>query len=221
MPYPMAAARGHVFSQGTGAAPAWWDLSGATIVAAYQPIGADDLADSYINLANPGTNDAAPGVAPTWASGDGWTFNGGTQYLTTGYIPVPAYSILVRFSDRGVSGRYLFGFNNGGPPEYSFVSLAATRNSYRHGGSANTDPTMTGGVLGFGGRYGYRDGVVDTPQLVVLSGTLIQIYLGGFNNGGVLGAPLDGKIQAVAIYSTTLDATQVANLTTAMNALTG
>lgn len=69
------------------AAADWWVVPGKTCVAAYQPIGAASLAASYVNLANPGTYDAAPGVAPTWASATGWTFNGSTQYLTTGITP--------------------------------------------------------------------------------------------------------------------------------------
>lgn len=51
---------------------AWFTApSGATCVAAYDAIGAASLADSYVNEANPGTFDAAPGVAPTWAYGTG------------------------------------------------------------------------------------------------------------------------------------------------------
>ncbi len=79
----------------------WWLRGGipaANCIAAYQPINAASLAASYVNLANPGTNDAAPGVAPGWNKTDGWTFNGLTQYLTTGIIPASGYSMIIRFS---------------------------------------------------------------------------------------------------------------------------
>lgn len=68
------------------AAAGWWQVAGQTCAAAYQPIGAASLAASYVNLANPGTYNAAPGVAPTLAAG-GWSFDGLTQYLTTGIVP--------------------------------------------------------------------------------------------------------------------------------------
>jgi hypothetical protein len=51
----------------------WWYVAGQTCVAAYQPIGAPSLAASYVILANPGTYDAAPGVAPTFDAATGWT----------------------------------------------------------------------------------------------------------------------------------------------------
>ncbi len=48
----------------SAAASTWWDNNGAIsgCVAAYQPKGAADLAASYVNLANSGTYNAAPGV---------------------------------------------------------------------------------------------------------------------------------------------------------------
>ena len=92
----------------------WWLAGGApTPVAVYQPKGAASLSASYTNLVNPGTYNAAPGVAPTWDAATGWTFNGTTQYLTTSVIPTGAYSALARFSNSGgVNARWLFGTSN-------------------------------------------------------------------------------------------------------------
>ena len=42
-------------------------ISASACVAAYQPKGSTSLAASYTNLNSPGTYNAAPGVAPTWA----------------------------------------------------------------------------------------------------------------------------------------------------------
>lgn len=83
----------------------WWEAGGASgAVAVYQPKGAASLAASYVNLANPGTYDAAPGTAPTHAAATGWTFAAASsQWLTTGYT-VSAESTttaLIRFSDLG------------------------------------------------------------------------------------------------------------------------
>lgn len=68
-----------------------WYLAGgvakATCLAAYQAIGAASLAESYVNLANPGTYNLSGGVAPTWAAETGWTFDGSSQYKLTGITP--------------------------------------------------------------------------------------------------------------------------------------
>lgn len=55
------------------AAAPWYLAGGApTPIAVYQPKGAASLAASYVNLANPGTYDAAADVpgygAPTWTT---------------------------------------------------------------------------------------------------------------------------------------------------------
>lgn len=84
-----------------GAPPAnWWPVAGKTTAAAYRAKGVASYAASLTNLANPGTNDATEGVAPSWAGATGWTFNGSTQHLLTGLSPTSdaTWSALVRFS---------------------------------------------------------------------------------------------------------------------------
>ena len=97
----MAGVRRALLSGGQAAAVVPWYLSGgilaANCIAAYQPKGAASLAASYVNLANPGTYDAAPVVAPTWDAVNGWVGDG-TQYLNTGVVPAANYSMFVRFS---------------------------------------------------------------------------------------------------------------------------
>ena len=69
------------------AAVPWWltgGISAANCIAAYQPKGAADYAASKVNLAKPGTYDAADGTAyPTWSAAAGW-IAATTGYLTTG-----------------------------------------------------------------------------------------------------------------------------------------
>lgn len=116
----------------------WWNNNGAIsgCIAAYQPIGADSLAASYTNLANAGTYDAAPGVAPGWGASTGWTFNGTTQYLTLG---IPAETKPVSFIMRltpgassaslqaplatSVSGGLMFDFRNSGTINIRFLKM--------------------------------------------------------------------------------------------------
>lgn len=203
-----------------GAGGDWWDVAGATCVAAYAAKGAADLAASYINLANPGTYNAAPGVAPTWDATNGWTFNGSTQYLTAGVVPVTdqTWSALVRFSDRS---------NNNSTPFY--VSSGSGKNFYvgyfsgyyvGNGGEKSLGSPPNDGVFGFAGATAYVNGIASIGAIPASSGvTTYPLYIGAGNNNGSLLFAFAGKIQALAIYSTTLSAGDVASLTTAMNDL--
>lgn len=57
---------GSVVDSDLGVIPKWHEI-GSPVVA-YQPLGASDYSDSKINLANPGTHNAADVDAPTWDS---------------------------------------------------------------------------------------------------------------------------------------------------------
>lgn len=202
----------------------WWTAGGASgIVAAYQPVAASSLANSYVNLANPGTYDAAPGVAPTWAYGTGWTFNGSTQYLTTGVVPASdqTWSALVRFTGGAQNTGALFGVVSATSSRYFVIWPDWTDNKiyYNNGGATlGVTPGMNSGVAGFAGNKGYRDGIADPGTNSAGSGTITGgVYIGRLNYT----TPYYwlGNIQALAIYSGTLTAAQMLAVTTAMNAL--
>jgi len=206
----------------------WWEVSGKTCVGAWQAKGAASQAASYTNLANPGTYNLTEGVAPTWDSTNGWIFNGTTQYLATGYaIGTSAiHTLIARFSggdittagvSRVVSGSRLAGEN---------------RFYVAHYDSSQTGPIWGGGGYLVTGAGGYANGVMciaarDGYYNGSYIGTTNNPYAGGDNNldiwiGGVhtVGTgPYKGNIQAVAIYSDTLTAGQVATLSAAMAAL--
>ncbi len=203
-----------VVSQG-GAAD-WWAVAGKTCVAAYQPIGAASLAASYVNLANPGTYNAAPGTAPTWASATGWTFNGTTQYLTTGIVPSASWSMFIRFSSATVGGigAYI-------DPTNCFY-LRPNRlgaRTYANGAGYSVSGAQTSGVMAMAGKNAYLNGATD--------GT---IPAGGSNTAAIGIGVLDltsfpvrffytGSIQAFAVYSDTLSGAEVAGVSAAMAAL--
>ena len=67
----------------------------------------------------------------------------------------------------------------------------------------------------------YFDGTPLTARSATWSGTAQAIVIGNYYDTapGLVHRWWNGKIQAVAIYSTTLDATQVAEITTNMQAL--
>lgn len=209
-----------------------WYLSGGiasgNCLAAYQPKGAADLADSYINLVNPGTYDAAPGTAPTWDSTNGWKFDAGSsQYLTSGVAVPTGGAVICRFSTLTTSGNY-----------YLFGSYqdATNRNSVRPDAGSGSAHAYIGGDQDYGGKAFttgvacisgakelYKDGAsIGThseggdPTTARSSG---HVYIGALEAGSAAFYHASVYVQAFAMYSIDLSGDQIAAVTTAMAAL--
>lgn len=199
------------------AAPAWYRAGGSPVpVAAWQAIGAASLAASYVNLAQPGTYDAAPGVAPTFDAATGWTFDS-TQYLTTGITPGAGWSLIVRFSDVPNLAQYqpVIG-NNLSTPTLALWGADGNQVAYANGGLVEVAPGLASGTLAVAGQQGYRNGVAEGGAIGTAGGTWLALQIGrvaNYSNYFV------GKIQAAALYDSTISAAQVAALHTAMAAL--
>jgi hypothetical protein len=69
------------------------------------------------------------------------------------------------------------------------------------------------------GVNAYLNGVADGTITAGGSAPTHAIHIGAFNNNGVVNFFFSGNIQALAIYSTTLDAAQVAQVSAAMSNL--
>lgn len=204
------------------AAANWWEVSGKTCVAAYQPKGAASYAASLSNLANPGTYDAAEGVAPDWAAGTGWTFNGSTQYLKTGVVPAPGYTVLIQIANITTTGGCIVGSSNTtmyyvgrlNPKHYRSVLFETAKNTETRAGDHTT------GNLCLAGLQPYRDGSADGDPLASSSWTTTQgWYIGGANLNGSLNSPCAGNVIAFAHYLETLTSGEVAVVAAAMAAL--
>lgn len=200
---------------------AWFTApSGAACVAAYDAVGASSLADSYVNEANPGTYTAAPGVAPTWAYGTGWTFNGTTQYLTTGItVTSNTWSVLVRFTngastlDRMLCGGYV----GSGTADFGLFQVTGGKSYYVNNALKAAPSIYTSGVLGMAGKTAYINGAAETGAIGAGAVTGAGFYVG--RNAASANYYFPGKIQALAIYSATLTLADVVAITAAMNAL--
>lgn len=196
----------------------WWNNNGAIAgcIAAYQPKGAASLAASYVNLATPGTYDAAPGVAPT-LDANGWLFNGSTNYLVTNVVPSSTYSMLAKFSGVLTTG-VIAGAGN---PLFAFQATNGTGRRFSWAATNNVvSPGVASGVLALCANNGYYNGSLDTTLSSSWTGTPPAITIGGRNQGaGSIASFFGGYIQAVAIYSITLSLAEVSALTTDMNAL--
>ena len=220
---------------------AWWlagGIAAANCVVAYQPKGAADYAASKVNLANPGTLNAADGAAyPSFATATGWTFdNSKSQYLDSGLTGDALdanndgkVSAIIRYA--GVTqdvakDHYLFGAQNvyGNFSILTGINNAYTR-TYFSNMSARYDHTAdsTGAhVLAIADRTGYIDGTSVCTIGDISSYKTQQpanIAIGAANNNGTIINHLKGSIYAVAFYKIVLTEAQVIALTTAMNAL--
>ena len=200
---------------------AWWTVSGKTCVAAYDAIGAASLADSYTDESGAGNN-AAPGVAPTWTSGVGWTFNGSTQYLTTGITPTGVMTALARFSGAPacVNCPTLCSGNNGAGNAFQLTPGGTANPIWAWGTAfASVAGGYTSGVMAMAATACYYNGSFTVPNVGVFSGVGQALNVGARNNGGTPDRFFGGSIQAIAIYSDTLSAGEIATVTAAMQAL--
>jgi hypothetical protein len=208
------------------ASAAWWlsgGVSAVNAIAVYQPKGAADIATSYVNLANPGVYNAAPGVAPTFDAATGWTFvKTSLQYLTTGVVPATGWSMVIRFSDATTlandqipcgcqesatfQGMYFV-------PNYNASGTYVVR--YRTSTSVNVAPNIAGGVVAIAGPAAYRNGNLETA-LGNITAVLPAVVIGAYAYGTSVTAYTSCKVQAFALYNATLTGPQVAAVSAAM-----
>ena len=201
----------------------WWRAGGAPEpVAVYQPIGAASLAASYVNLANPGVFDAAPGVAPDFDAAIGWIDPNGTRWLDTGIVidAVSTWSVFIRFVRGDVGFRQMFGAVNALNQGFAIDvgRDSDTRFGFRNcgysGGPGGNSPAS--GVVAIAGNQAYFNGV--DAGIVIPAGTAPTLSLRLMGMAGVANNFLGSK-QAVAIYDTALTASKVAAVSAAMAAV--
>lgn len=195
---------GPVAFGGGGAADTPWYLAGGAPmpVAAYQPIGAASLSASYVNLANPGVYDAAPGVAPTLGAG-GWGFDGIAQYLRVQIgLATTAMSIVLRYAGAISGFSAAVGSSANGAARIAIIPRYAGdagKRAYRHGGTAVSGVGAdAAGIMALCGNIGYFNGFPEAGPFTVSVGT-------GYIGIGAYYDPVGywtGTIASVAIYDT-------------------
>jgi hypothetical protein len=204
-------------SQFMGGSRKWYLAGGSPLpVAVYVPKGAADLAASYVNLANPGTYNAAPGTAPTFAAATGWTFAAASsQYLDTGLVMASnTYSVVVRFSGAVNNSGRLFGYSSG-TAILSIVPDNGTVARYSYANNVDVAPDLAAGVLAITPTNGYRNGTSEASMAGYSGTNARSMYIGAINSGSA-SLFFSGNILALAIYNATLTAPQVAAISAAM-----
>jgi hypothetical protein len=219
-----------------GAVP-WWlsggiDPANARIV--YDPENSADISASYVNLANPGTYNAAPGNAPT-LSADGWVMASG-KYLLTGLVP-PCnghWSAIAWYKDWQINtnNQYVFWvyhywsnrrFGMGVP------NLSPAHRNYANGGGASQNVggafvsyAYNTGTIAMIGSQGYHNGAKDGTGVVGNgSGTpTAQLAIGASSHDLYgYGGWMQGTLQGIAFYDTQITQAQLAAVLAARAAL--
>lgn len=189
------------------AALPWYRAGGAPMPDwVFQPKGAASLADSYVNLANPGTNNATPIVAPGWDATSGWIFSG-SQYLATAVVPGTsrAYAFLIRISDTtGLAAYGCVGIAYVGFPGITIWPIIGGNHRYDHGDNATIAGNVANGVLAIAGSSAYLDGVLDASGIAPGAGSIPALRIGCRWNeqSGAPDVYTNGKCQAAALWST-------------------
>jgi hypothetical protein len=203
----------------------WWLAGGvnpADVAAVWQPIGAANLAASYLRIAgNLGHANIDPslvgGVAPGFDPAPGWLFDGSPRYLQTGITPInnQQWSAIVRFS--GASGTFSAFLSYVSSCSFSLRPMWVNLyRAYFNGGNTGARaPGYTSGVAGFAGNQPYINGSAEPFTISPLAGSFNEIKIGGENLSYGF-----GNIQAIAFYTVTLTAPQVAAVSAAAAALT-
>jgi hypothetical protein len=203
---------------------AWWAAGGcgAACVRAYRVKGAGSLANSYINLVNPGTGDAAPGNAPTFNNATGWIFST-DKYLKTGLtIADTNVSAFVLHYGAASQAGYIFGFISDKTFGLSFPFNNDDSLDYFNAGSRRESVTdgFTNGVFGIAGKKGFLNG---TPLATAISAgtytTPLETYIGCQNSSGTPGNFYNKTVGAICFYNTAITDTQAAAVSAAMAAL--
>lgn len=204
----------------------WYQPTGialANVIGAYAPKGAASLAASYVNLANPGTNNAAPGVAPTFNAATGWGGTG-SQWLTTGIVPSAGWTIGVRFSDVPAdnNGCAIGGFKDANTYFWAYPSTPVGNQYYMaYGNSPVQGGAGTGiaqGVLIISAGKRYVNGILKSTS-GVWTGTGAAIYIMARNNNGTTDRIMTGNVQAAIVLNTQLTDAQALELSNNMAAL--
>lgn len=209
-----------------GSAVDWWLAGGipaSTDYTVYDPLVAADLAGSYVNLANPGTrNAAAPTNAPTWGATTGLNFvAASTQYLTTGAVVGPNYTIIAWVEGVPITGTgYMGGVLQESPTRRFYIrpDNGSQITFSRGGGNTSLSPDVDGGMVGMAGDRAYRNGDDLGSTLSAWTGgdTARAIFLGCYNETGNPATYFTGRIMRLALYDFVLTAGQIDAVTTAM-----
>jgi hypothetical protein len=205
-------------SLGTTAVTPWYLKGGLALSdwdRIYHAKGATSLANSYVNIANPGTKNASAGTAPTWDAVNGWSFvTASNQYLITDVIP-KAYSVVVEYT--GFTVGSIWGSYEGATQAILQQIVGANQVCYKMGGAAENIGTFPAGVFIASDNKYYRNGVLD-PVASATGGieNTDNSYIGAVKLFGGLYDPSTSKIQKFAVANRILTQAEITAISAAI-----
>jgi len=202
----------------------WYLAGGVAPLAAYTAKGAASYAASLVNLVNPGTYDLTEtNGAITWYTGSGWSFvAAAAKELNTGIVPAVVgsqspWTFFVQFANAANGTFMLFGNADGAAFDVYCIPNYYTRARYSNGSwKDNANLPRTAGNVAIAGPRAYYNGADEGVTLVAVSVDARTIWLGAGNDGAAGYYPFTGDIYGMAIYSSILTPTQIAQVSAAM-----
>ena len=200
----------------------WWTLDGAitSCVAAWQAKGVASYAASLDNLTGDATYDLVEKNGEvSWSTDDGW-IGGSGKYFDTGLYACPSgesWSYIIKASNLYYSTNIIFGSYVGAKDEYALICVS-TGIRADNGEIQYLDTSKpTSGVFSLAHTKYYRDGnYVGTSAVSVSKGDGSSVHILSRPDGSFSS---NAKVQALAIYNSELTTQNIADLTTAINAL--
>lgn len=200
-------------------------LSSLDVVGAWKSCGVADQATSYVNQANPGTNDLTATGAVTWDKTTGWGSFDRTRYLTGPVYKTKTYSVIVLVKNvtpiganygRAISAEY----DNGVHGMYVIPNLSnlADGGSIMNGSDYVLINDSPNSVIGVNQSSGFVDGL-DVGEISPSGNEYeIAIRVGFATFPGASGQSLIGNVLAVAIYNKSISSDQMIAIQNKMKA---
>ena len=194
-------------NSGGGSTTPWYLAGGiaeSTDYTIYDAAGASSEANSYINIANPGTRDALPQNSPTFTLGVGWTGNASNMYFDTQTVYGANTTVIIMYRDPTANAAaYLIGALQTSPNRTATIApYSSTNVGWQVAQSfVSSASRHLGGTIGFTMSSPFRNGVKDSTLSFTWAGstTTRTIKLLAYDNGSISGYNA-ATIHRVAIY---------------------
>lgn len=195
-------------------------LLAADVVIAYQPKwaagsiyargDAASKANSLVNLADPGTNDATEIAVTPWSAVNGWEFDG--VGILQSVVPNSTYSLFVQFDN--AAGYMAVGCTGPTAGNMFYLLSDFSGSSYYGIGSVIASDPVTSGNMGVSGVHGaILNGITIAPPGVFALEPERNIWVGQVND---FLSPAVQRISAMGLYEN-ITKSQIEAVSWAMN----
>lgn len=163
-------------------------------------------------------------VAPTWNATDGWIFNGIDQYIETGNITITEnMTVVIKITNLIPGNTEIIDSGLSGQPEYDLYQYLDTPN----GIAIDVNDAWTNGIsmVAYGILAVTKDGLYLNGMLAEPMGSAptpysaLSPFVIGKSSFNIAPKYSEMNVQAFVVFSTTLNASEIATITAAMATL--